>query len=689
MELKTFFAQDLSGNVISSPTVNVYLPDTTTSVTGLQTATGAALSNPFTGTSTGQITLAAPDGTYDLAIAGGGRAITMRVRFVDITEDRVAAAAASAADALDSADAAAASAADAQAAQVAAEAARDIGFANAKGAATIAEARALVADTETFIVYADGAATFTAHRRTSSTTQVELGTYPSSAYVEAKAVEQVGPAGAVISTGKDYSGWGRVWGDSYGRVAAGIKPDGTFYIKQISLPSATIAELITNTITQGATVIAETGRTADYSKVLLDSYGRISEATKHSGGKVIAKLFDNQGRNVYTRLQDAIDTADSALTLAVSGGASAFKQAMVSARAAHGFWPRPTMTTPPTLTLTGGSPAAPMGFSLRVWNSTTSWRTLGGFTSQFGGNPFLQWRNISPTGNASGFSSNLGCAVEFTHTGTEFYIYLRGNGAGVRVIVDNALANSNRLLTSSDGEGWLLRVDFTAIGSATRKIRIESAGMQFGGVYIKAGETIAKPTSADPPKVCVLGTSITEGGETGQPMGGYAWWLARQLGIDAYACGVGGAGIINPGTSRVKQLDRSNDYTVGDFVLCIDENGVNDTAYTYQAFLDEYRRNLDAWFTAHPASPWIGWGPFWPNSAPTADVYKIRDAKQQAIAEYPMAAFIDTLDIGPFVPSVMQTEYINTDNTHPKYLGAQHIGARLFNDVDTIIRTRF
>lgn len=689
MELKTFFAQDLSGNVIPSPAVDVFQPGTTTRVMGLQTATGAALSNPFTGTSTGQITLAAPDGAYDLAISGSGRAITMRVRFVDVDADSVAAAALSAGNALTSEGIAVDAAVAAEAAQVAAEAARDSSFANAKGAATIADARALVADTETFIVYAPGATTFTAYRRTSSTTQAELGTYPSSLYVEAKAVEQVGPDGTVIYTGKDYAGWKRVWGDSYGRVAAGIKPDGTFYIKQISLPSATIATLATSTITQGATVIAEAGSTADYSKVLLDSYGRISEATKHGGGKVIAKLFDNQGRNVYARLQSAIDAADSALTLAASGGASAFKQAMVAARAAHGFWPRPAMDAPPTLTLTGGSPAAPVGFSLRAWNSTTSWRTLGGFTSQFGGNPFLQWRNISPTGNASGFSSNLGCAVEFTHTGTEFYIYLRGNGAGVRLVVDGALANSNRVVASSDGEGWLLRVDFTSIGSATRKIRIESAGMQFGGIYVKTGESIAKPTSADPPKVCILGTSITEGGETGQPMGGYAWWLARQLGIDAYACGVGGAGILNPGTGRVKQLDRSNDYTIGDFVLCIDENGINDTAYTYQAFLDEYRRNLDAWFTAHPTSPWIGWGPFWPNSGPTADAYKIRDAKQQAIAEYPMAAFIDTLDIGPFVPSVMQTEYINTDNTHPKYLGAQHIGARLFNDVDAVIRTRF
>lgn len=83
MELKTFFAQDLMGNVIPSPVVTVYQPGTTTLATGLQKADGTALTNPFTGTGNGQVTLAAPDGDYDLKIEGAGRTTTMRVRFID------------------------------------------------------------------------------------------------------------------------------------------------------------------------------------------------------------------------------------------------------------------------------------------------------------------------------------------------------------------------------------------------------------------------------------------------------------------------------------------------------------------------------------------------------------------------------------------------------------------------------
>jgi hypothetical protein len=70
----------------------------------------------------------------------------------------------------------------------AAEAARDSSFATARGASTIADARALVADNETFIVYADGAETFDAYRRLTSTTQAFLGSYPAAKLVREQIV---------------------------------------------------------------------------------------------------------------------------------------------------------------------------------------------------------------------------------------------------------------------------------------------------------------------------------------------------------------------------------------------------------------------------------------------------------------------------------------------------------------------
>lgn len=131
MELKNFFAQDLQGNVIPNPTVYVYQPGTTTLVSGLQDANGNARANPFAGTAAGQIQLAAPDGEYDMRVAGVGREFTMRVRFVSVDGDKVAEAAASASSA--------------QSARVAAEAARDAAESSSINAAassgTAAQAR--------------------------------------------------------------------------------------------------------------------------------------------------------------------------------------------------------------------------------------------------------------------------------------------------------------------------------------------------------------------------------------------------------------------------------------------------------------------------------------------------------------------------------------------------------------------
>lgn len=83
MELKNFFAQDLSGTVIPNPTVYLYVAGTTTLATGLADKDGDPLPNPFIGSSTGQIQLAAPDGDYDLRVTGNGRDFSMRVRYID------------------------------------------------------------------------------------------------------------------------------------------------------------------------------------------------------------------------------------------------------------------------------------------------------------------------------------------------------------------------------------------------------------------------------------------------------------------------------------------------------------------------------------------------------------------------------------------------------------------------------
>lgn len=84
MELKTYFAQDAAGNIISSAVVNVFLQGTNTLATGLTRADGTPLDNPFAADGAGRIQFRAPDGYYDVQVsAGSGIIQTLTIQCVD------------------------------------------------------------------------------------------------------------------------------------------------------------------------------------------------------------------------------------------------------------------------------------------------------------------------------------------------------------------------------------------------------------------------------------------------------------------------------------------------------------------------------------------------------------------------------------------------------------------------------
>jgi hypothetical protein len=529
------------------------------------------------------------------------------------------------------------------------------------------------------------------------------------------ALTQIAAVTSILSRSTPgFANWRRAWTDQFGRLAAGIKKSGAFFANRFEALSATVTSLSAVAISTSSVTIGFASRVLSSSRSFLsvttDRYGRIMQGGRTDGSVQISKLRDGSGALVYPQVAQAKSDAAAALVLAGVGGASAFRQKMVAAQAASGRWPKPWMTTPPTLTLTSGSPGAPSGTILVPWNSTGKWTTEGGYTSQFGGNAFLQWKTLSQTGNANGFNACNGCAVNTVHTGADLHLLFRGSGASVRVLVNNQYVSLTKSSSTGDGLGWRLSIDFAGV-TATRKITIEADGnFQFGGFYLRSGDSLTAPTIVKP-KIVALGSSITEGGAPNLPMGGYAFWLARRLGVDLWDVGLGGAGIINPGTSpRVKQLDRSQDYTAGSFDMAIDENGINDTGsslYTgsdpaniEREFGDEYRRNLDLWFAAHPNAPWIAFGPYWPTGTPTTNCYRVRDAKWKVCAEYPLTAFIDTLTPANIISGLGKEGattgtgtgdlYTVNDGTHQSILGAQFTGGQyLFDQVDRLIRTRF
>ncbi len=86
MELKTYFAQDESGNVLGSATCFLYLRGTEHLVSGLQKANGVDLPNPFETGPDGLIQFSAPDGLYDLRVNRGNRDYRVSVQLNDVGE---------------------------------------------------------------------------------------------------------------------------------------------------------------------------------------------------------------------------------------------------------------------------------------------------------------------------------------------------------------------------------------------------------------------------------------------------------------------------------------------------------------------------------------------------------------------------------------------------------------------------
>ncbi|ADP96425.1 hypothetical protein [Marinobacter adhaerens] len=86
MELKSYYAQDNSGEVIPGAHIYLYETGTTTLVTGLKDASGSAVPNPFQADQNGLFQVSAPDGVYDLRVSSAGRDSTIQIQFLDASE---------------------------------------------------------------------------------------------------------------------------------------------------------------------------------------------------------------------------------------------------------------------------------------------------------------------------------------------------------------------------------------------------------------------------------------------------------------------------------------------------------------------------------------------------------------------------------------------------------------------------
>jgi hypothetical protein len=301
----------------------------------------------------------------------------------------------------------------------------------------------------------------------------------------------------------------------------------------------------------------------------------------------------------------------------------------------YGYFPG-LMSSPPTLGLVQSTVSSISGSTLTPYNSPL-WRFLGATYSQYGGNSYMQFRSAFYGG-----TTNLANAVqvEWQHTGTVFEIKIRGALSSFRLLSSAVSEKTKNLVSSAlsatpaDGNMWLLKVTFAT--SATREFRLESNGnLQWGGIFVASGESIATPGTPTPPIVAFPGDSFVEGAGNQTQGAAFGVVLGRAMGWDIRCAGVGSTGVNNPGglnTGGVQKVNYQDNTRVLDVTgitglgLILIWQSLNDSGYTQQQQHDGLVALIAKYRAVKPLIPIVIIGPTWPYGTPVSGLYGIRDA---------------------------------------------------------------
>lgn len=314
---------------------------------------------------------------------------------------------------------------------------------------------------------------------------------------------------------------------------------------------------------------------------------------------------------------------------------------------------------------------------------------------------------------ASGLS-----VIESTYTGTNFEPIFLGAGNGgvnVRVLV-NGIEAGSATVPNTTGSFYRLLLQFPT--SATRRITLITGNVPFGGVSYDATGILAS-VGRIYPVATLVGDSFVEGGAANG--NSEAWIMARALGFNAAAAGVGSTGMLNPGglntaggakvsfaeTTRLLDLTLAGVTSAHTGAAVVPNIGfvfgsMNDQGASPGAFgatLQEAITNrsfamIDAWVAANPGKPLVFFGPTWPSGSPVLDIYRIRDGIQEAAwaAAQNNVWFIDRLAPVPVLRSGVYSVgtdqaslYTGADTTHPTDAGHRLDGLWMAQQVRGLI----
>ena len=344
--------------------------------------------------------------------------------------------------------------------------------------------------------------------------------------------------------------------------------------------------------------------------------------------------------------------------LAIAQARSGNSATLASAVRNNGFFPGPSSRLSgndiPTISVGAAgigstiNANSAVGPTILATDSRIKW--LSGPTSPDGSGTWLPRGAWYGTGRTTQYAS-----IEFVHTGTAFEFSCVGSfsiaTSNIRVLVNDAVAG---LATVVWNDGAYHYVKFVFPASGTRRIRIEGASGKFRGINVLSSNEVTG-TGRNYPLISVMGDSFAEGTGATLPMDGEAVSLVRALGGNIALGAVGGTGILNPGTGgKVAWTDasRMTDLTMagavdsaqgvstvpalGIVMMSVNDQGLAASVWSpfgssYQAAVNNRCWALiDAWQTANPGKPLIFYGPTWPSGDPVLDIFRMRDATQEA-----------------------------------------------------------
>lgn len=293
-----------------------------------------------------------------------------------------------------------------------------------------------------------------------------------------------------------------------------------------------------------------------------------------------------------------------------------------SSRGLRRYLPRPAdvdavMSTPPSIAATASTtaitsavkwPSITNSGSSRIVSDHFTYLGAGGFVTY--GTSFPDYTYVTPTNGSPGWTSVY--TVEFFFDGTTIDLIFKGVGGPgqLRIRVDGQLVSATPIVLSVTGSDQIIPITFAT--RQPRRITVEATIAPWGGVNVGPNDTIWK-SEVRGPRCIVIGDSFVGGtGATGSGSTAFVRRFSQAMGWpDTWASGIGGTGIVNPG-SYGKYRDRIVTDCIAwnpdVIVIC---PSVNDTSFTFAQVQTEATLLFQQIRTAMPGVLLIVTAPTW------------------------------------------------------------------------------